>query len=119
MWAILNKYNEPVGIARTQEEILKLCMIEMETRITEKEVTEDYIPQYPRNLHVVANKKYTIGTWFEQEYALKDERSSWAWVNGLTENAARERAMQDIIAKLKKTYTILPVDTRQHRTAGE
>lgn len=114
MWAVLDKYGASVGVAHSLEEILRMCFIEWKMELVESEN-----PEYPLNMHAVATKKYVKGTWFEQKYIMKDDRTARAWTDGFTVEAVRQRILQDIIEKLKKTYTILPVDTRQHRTVGE
>ena len=114
MWAVMTKSESPVGIARTREDILRICGIELKT-----ELVESGDPQYPLDMHAVATKSFVKGVWFEQKYIMKDERSSWAWANGFTPETVPQRILDDIIHKLGKTYIIAPVDMRQHHYMGE
>lgn len=102
-YAILTKQGEPIGTAIGKAEVLEKCGI----TFTHKEITGKD-PQYPSHLRVIANKRYTIGSWFEQEYILKHPESAWS-DSGFDYYGALNRAVNDMFDKCKKQFLIIPV----------
>lgn len=102
-YAILTKQGEPIGTAIGKAEVLDKCGI----TFTHKEITGKD-PQYPSHLRVIANKRYTIGSWFEQEYILKHPDSAWS-DSGFDYYGALNRAVNDMFDKCKKQFLIIPV----------
>ena len=103
-FAVLTKTGEPIGKASGITHVLTLCGIEYD-HVKRKTKSEDY----PLEMHVVARKRYTIGSWFEQSYVLKTTESAWASVNGFTYHDALKRAVKDMFDKCRKEFMIVPL----------
>jgi hypothetical protein len=102
-YAILTKQGAPIGTAIGKAEVLDKCGI----TFTHKEITGSD-PQYPSHLRVIANKRYTIGSWFEQSYVLKCTESAWSDC-GFTYYDALRRAVKDMFEKCRKEFLIVPL----------
>lgn len=102
-FAVLTKDGHPIGKANGIAHVLTLCGIEYDHT---KRKTKD--EQYPLEMHVVARKKYMIGSWFEQGYVLKCTESAWSDC-GFTYHDALKRAVKDMFDKLRKEFLIVPV----------
>lgn len=102
-YAVLTKDGHPIGTASGIAHVLTLCGIEYDHM--ERKTKDE---QYPLEMHVIARKKYTIGSWFEQSYVLKCAKSAWSDC-GFTYHDALKRAVKDMFEKCRKEFLIVPV----------
>ena len=102
-FAIMTKDGLPIGKATGIAHVLTLCGIEYDHV---KRKTKD--EQYPLEMHVVARKKYTIGSWFEQSYILKCTECAWSDC-GFTYHDALKRAVYDMFVICRKEFLIVPL----------
>nr|DAW78508.1 MAG TPA: hypothetical protein [Caudoviricetes sp.] len=102
-FAVLTKTGEPIGKATDIAHVLTLCGIEYDHK--ERRTKDE---QYPLKMHVIARKKYTIGSWFEQSYVLKCKESAWSDC-GFTYHDALKRAVRDMFKKCRKEFMIVPL----------
>lgn len=102
-FAVLTKDGHPIGKASGIAHVLTLCGIEYDHI---KRKTSN--PDHPLEMRVIARKRYTIGSWFEQSYVLKCKESAWSDC-GFTYHDALKRAVKDMFEKCRKEFMIVPL----------
>lgn len=102
-FAVMTKDGLPIWKATGIAHVLTLCGIEYDHK---QRRTKD--ERYPLEMKVVARKRYTIGSWFEQSYVLKCAESAWSDC-GFTYHDALKRAVKDMFEKCRKEFMIVPL----------
>lgn len=102
-FAVLTKDGHPIGKVNGIAHVLTLCGIEYD-HFNQKTKDE----RYPLEMRVIARKRYTIGSWFEQGYVLKCAGSAWSDC-GFSYHDALKRAVKDMFEKCRKEFMIVPL----------